>query len=67
VGEYVSTQLCAWPSGNVGTIRSAAPAVLSFSPANAAKVLNMSFGFGTPERMAVMRELMARHPEVRFG
>lgn len=46
-------------------IRKVAEAV-DYAIERGAKVINMSFGFGTPERMAVMRELMARHPNVLF-
>jgi subtilisin family serine protease len=46
-------------------IRKVAEAV-DYAVERGAKVINMSFGFGTPERMAVMRDLIARHPGVLF-
>jgi subtilisin family serine protease len=46
-------------------VRKVAEAV-EYAIERGAKVINLSFGFGTAERMAVMRELMARHPQVLF-
>jgi len=46
-------------------IRKVAEAV-DYAADHGAKVINMSFGFGTPERMAVMRDVIARHPDVLF-
>ena len=34
--------------------------------ANGAKVINMSFGIDTPERVSVMKDVLARHPDVLF-
>jgi subtilisin family serine protease len=39
---------------------------VDYAAEHGAKVINMSFGFGTPERMAVIRDAIARHPDVLF-
>ncbi|HLL56189.1 MAG TPA: S8 family serine peptidase [Myxococcaceae bacterium] len=41
-------------------------AAVDYAAANGVKVINMSFGFDTPERVQVMKDVMARHPNVLF-
>lgn len=39
---------------------------VDYACGNGAKVINMSFGIDTPERVQMMRDLVARHPDTLF-
>jgi len=41
-------------------------AAIDYAVEHGARVINMSFGIDTPERVRVFREAMARHPQVLF-